>query len=141
MTTFKLAKAPMAASAIAQFKQLDTVTHDISVKLMELGIGNRVDAMPFAALAAKDVHKASFKPSQRGYIIDEDGSKWAFDRTTPAGNAAYMTMYRWLDALYAVAKAGSTHDDSKTKFDAERVAKSLAAKYSKAQLQKIIALL
>jgi hypothetical protein len=136
----KLAKAPIAAAAITEFKKLDNATFDISVKLMELGIGNRVDATPFAALAAVELYGAALKKSQRGYVIDADDEKYAFDRTTKQGNAAYMAMYRWLDALYSVPKGNETHDEPKVKkFDASKLAKQLKAKYSKAQLAKLIA--
>jgi hypothetical protein len=136
----KIAKAPMAAAAITEFKKLENTTFDISVKLMELGIGNRVDATPFAALAAADLYNAALKKSQRGYVIDADGEKYAFDRATKQGNAAYMAMYRWLDALYSVPKGNETRDESsKKKFDASRLAKQLKAKYTKAQLAKLIA--
>ena len=136
----KIAKLPMAAAAITEFKKLDSTTFDISVKLMEMGVGNRVDATPFAALAAVDLYGAALKKSQRGYVIDVDGEKYAFDRATKQGNAAYMAMYRWLDALYSVPKGNETRDESgKKKFDASRLAKQLKAKYTKAQLAKLIA--
>ena len=136
----KIAKAPMAAAAITEFKKLDKVTFDISVALMEMGIGNRVDATPFAALAAVDLYGAALKKSQRGYVIDEDGTKYAINKETAAGNAAYMAMYRWLNSLYSVPKGGEKGGESgKKKFDASRLAKQLKAKYTKAQLAKLIA--
>jgi hypothetical protein len=138
--SLKIAKLPMAAAAIAEFKKLDNATFDIATRLMELGIGNRVDAMPFAALAAAEVYKASLKESQRGYVTDDDGKKYAFDRATKQGNAAYMAVYRWLDALYSVPKGNEVHDEAKPKkFDASKLAKQLKAKYTKAQLAKLIA--
>ncbi len=137
----KIAKAPMAAAAITEFKKLDKVTFDISVTLMELGIGNRVDATPFAAMAAIELHPgAKLVKSQRGYVIDEDGTKYAINKETAAGNAAYMAMYRWLNSLYSVPKGGEKGGESgKKKFDASRLAKQLKAKYTKAQLAKLIA--
>ena len=144
--SLKIAKLPMAAAAIAEFKKLDNATFDIATRLMELGIGNRVDAMPFAALAAAELYKdekdrpAALKKSQRGYVIDDDGEKYAFDRATKNGNAAYMAVYRWLDALYSAPKGNEVYDEAKPKkFDASKLAKQLKAKYTKAQLAKLIA--
>ena len=137
----KLRNAPMANAAIAIFKKLDNVTFDLAVELQQLGIGCRAEAMPFAAMAAEQVYSgASLKKSQRGYVIDADGEKYGFDRSTVAGNNAYMAVYRWLDAIYAVPKANAKHDESKqAKFDAAKLAKQLKSKYSKAQLAKLIA--
>lgn len=111
----------------------------LATQLMEQGIGCKADAEPLCYEWASAKYKAPLKKSQRGVLID--GVLKGFDRTTPQGNAAYMAVYRVLAFLYAVPKAGAVVKDEKAKpkFDAAKAAKQLKARYTKAQLEKILA--
>ena len=125
----------------AVFDAADDASITLSTQLMELGIGCRADAEPHAYLWASksDKYNAPLKLSQRGVFIN--GVKKGFDRSTVNGNAAYMAVYRVLNFLYAVPKANEKHVETKKKFNAEKAAKQLAEKYTKAQLKAIVALL
>ena len=81
---------------------------------------------------ASKKYSAPIRKGQRGE---------GFDRTTKQGNAAYMAVYRVLAFLYAVPKAGAVVKDEKAKpkFNAEKAAKQLKQRYTKAQLEKILA--
>ena len=128
-------------AVFAVFDAADDQSVTLATQLMELGIGCKDDAEPFAYMWASESskYKAPLKKSQRGVVID--GVKKGFDRSTPNGNAAYMAVYRVLTFLYAVPKAGAVVKDEKAKpkFDAAKAAKQLKARYTKAQLEKILA--
>jgi hypothetical protein len=121
------------AAVFALFDKAENVSINIATELMELGIGSREDATPYVmAWASERNGNAPIREGQRGI---------GFDRSTKNGNAAYMQMYRILNFLYSVPKAGAVHSEGKKKFDAKKAAKQLAEKYTKAQLKAILALL
>ena len=121
------------AAVFALFDKAENLSVTIATELMELGIGSREDATPYVmAWASERNGKAAIREGQRGI---------GFDRATKNGNAAYMMMYRVLNFIYSVPKAGAVHTESKKKFNAEKAAKQLAEKYTKAQLKAILALL
>jgi hypothetical protein len=120
------------AAVFAIFDAAEEQSVSLATQLMELGIGCRADAEPFCMAWASKKYSASIRKGQRGE---------GFDRGTKQGNAAYMAVYRVLNFLYAVPREGSVvkAEKAKPKFDAEKAAKQLKAKYTKAQLEKILA--
>lgn len=123
----------------AVFDAADQQSVALATQLMEQGIGCKEDAEPHCYEWASEKYSARLKKSQRGVLID--GVKKGFNRATPQGNAAYMAVYRVLAFLYGVPKVGAVVKDEKAKpkFDAAKAAKQLKAKYTKAQLEKILA--
>lgn len=126
-------------AVFAVFDAAEDQSVALATQLMELGIGCKADAEPLCMEWASKKYNAPLKKSQRGVLID--GVPKGFDRTTSQGNAAYMAVYRVLNFLYAVPKVGAVVKDEKVKpkFDAAKAAKQLKAKYTKAQLEKILA--
>lgn len=126
-------------AVFAVFDAAEDQSVALATQLMELGIGCKADAEPHAMEWASKKYTAPLKKSERGVLID--GVKKGFDRTTSQGNAAYMAVYRVLAFLYGVPKVGAVvkNEKAKPKFDAAKAAKQLKSKYTKAQLEKILA--
>ena len=121
-------------AVFAIFDAAEAQSVALATQLMEQGIGCKADAEPLCYEWASKKYGAKIRTGQRGE---------GFDRTTKQGNAAYMAVYRVLTFLYAAPKAGAVvkNEKAKPKFDAAKAAKQLKAKYTKAQLEKILALL
>ncbi len=120
------------AAVFAIFDAAEQQSVTLATQLMEHGIGCKADAEPFCMAWASKKYGAPIRKGQRGE---------GFDRGTKQGNAAYMAVYRVLTFLYAVPKVGAVVKDEKAKpkFNAEKAAKQLKARYTKAQLEKILA--
>ena len=119
-------------AVFAVFDAAESQSVALATQLMELGIGCKADAEPLCMEWASKKYSAPIRKGQRGE---------GFDRTTKQGNAAYMAVYHVLAFLYAVPKAGAVVKDEKAKpkFNAEKAAKQLKQRYTKAQLEKILA--
>ena len=120
-------------AVFAVFDAADEQSVTLATRLMELGIGCKDDAQPLCMEWASKKYGAPLKKTQR--------SEASFDRKTAKGNAAYIAVYRVLTFLYAVPKVGAVvkEEKAKPKFNAEKAAKALKARYTKAQLEKILA--
>lgn len=120
-------------AVFAVFDAAEAQSVALATQLMELGIGCKDDAQPLCMEWASAKYDAPLKKTQR--------SAASFDRKTAKGNAAYIAVYRVLTFLYAVPKVGAVVKDEKAKpkFNAEKAAKQLKQRYTKAQLEKILA--
>ncbi len=119
------------AAVAAVFNDADNSAAEFLARLMEQGIATRAEAEPFALLWASDKYKCPLAENQRGVGFDTEHAK--YEVAKKAKNRVLNRIFNDEVAEPATPK--------KVKFDAEKVAKQIKSKYTKAQLAAILALL
>ena len=125
-------KAAHTSAAIASvFNDADNSAAGFLARLMEQGIATRSEAEPYALVWASEKYGCPLTENQRGVGFSTEHAKYA---------NAKQAKTRVLNRIFADEQVGSA-EAKKKKFDAAKEAKQLKAKYTKAQLEKILALL
>ena len=119
------------ASVSAVFNDADNSAAEFLARLMEQGIATRAEAEPFALLWASDKYGCPLSENQRGVGFNTTHAK--YETSKSAKNRVLNRIFN--DELRESSAA------KKAKFDAAKAAKQLKTKYTKAQLQAILALL
>lgn len=119
------------ASVSAVFNDADNSAAEFLARLMEQGIATRAEAEPFALLWASTKYGCPLSENQRGVGFNTSHAK--YETSKSAKNRVLNRIFNDEVREPSVAK--------KAKFDAEKAAKQLKTKYTKAQLQAILALL
>lgn len=119
------------ASVSAVFNDADNSAAEFLARLMEQGIATRAEAEPFALLWASDKYGCPLSENQRGVGFNTSHAK--YETSKSAKNRVLNRIFN--DELRESSAA------KKAKFDAAKAAKQLKTKYTKAQLQAILALL
>lgn len=119
------------ASVAAVFNDADNAAADFLARLMAQGIGTRGEAKPFALVWASTKYGCPLAENQRGVGFDTTHAKYEVARKAES---------RVLNRIFNDEQVESA-TPKKIKFDAEKAAKQLKSKYTKAQLEKILALL
>lgn len=126
---FKALHSNTAVAAV--FNDADNSAAEFLARLMEQGIATRAEAEPFALLWASDKYECPLAENQRGVGFDTEHRKY---------EVAKKAKNRVLNRIFN-DEVSEPATPKKPKFDAEKVAKQIKAKYTKAQLAAILALL
>lgn len=127
---FKALHSNTAVAAV--FNDADNSAANFLARLMEQGISTRAEAEPFALLWASDKYECPLNAeNQRGVGFDTKHRKY---------EVAKKAKNRVLNRIFN-DEVSEPATPKKPKFDAEKVAKQIKAKYTKAQLAAILALL
>lgn len=119
------------ASVSAVFNDADNSAAEFLARLMEQGIATRAEAEPFALLWASEKYGCPLAENQRGVGFNTEHAKY---------ETAKKAKNRVLNRIFN-DEVSEPSEAKKAKFDAAKVAKQLHAKYTKAQLKAILALL
>ena len=119
------------ASVSAVFNDADNSAAEFLARLMEQGIATRAEAEPFALLWASEKYGCPLSENQRGVGFNTSHAK--YETSKSAKNRVLNRIFN--DEVREPSAA------KKAKFDAEKAAKQLKTKYTKAQLAAILALL
>jgi len=119
------------ASVSAVFNDADNSAAEFLARLMEQGIATRAEAEPFALLWASEKYGCPLSENQRGVGFNTEHGKY---------ETAKKAKNRVLNRIFN-DEVAETATPKKAKFDAEKAAKHLKTKYTKAQLAAILALL
>jgi hypothetical protein len=129
ITAFKAAHTSAAIASV--FNDADNSAADFLARLMSQGVATRSEAEPYALVWASEKYGCPLTENQRGVGFDTEHAKY---------ENAKKAKSRVLNRIFADEQVESVAAKKK-KFDAAKEAKQLKAKYTKAQLEKILALL
>ena len=115
----------------AVFNDADNSAANFLARLMEQGIATRSDAEPFALLWASEKYGCPLSENQRGVGFNTEHGKY---------EVAKIAKNRVLNRIFN-DEVSESSAPKKVKFDAAKAAKQIKAKYTKAQLAAILALL
>jgi hypothetical protein len=115
----------------AVFNDADNSAAEFLARLMEQGIATRAEAEPFALLWASEKYGCPLSENQRGVGFNTSHAK--YETSKSAKNRVLNRIFN--------DEVRESSAPKKVKFDAEKAAKQIKAKYTKAQLAAILALL
>lgn len=129
INAFKAAHTNAAIAAV--FTDADNSAAGFLARLMEQGIATRSEAEPYALVWASEKYGCPLAENERGVGFNTEHAKY---------EAARKAKARVLKRIFSDEEVEPV-EAKKQKFDAAKAAKQLKAKYTKAQLEKILALL
>jgi hypothetical protein len=115
----------------AVFNDADNSAANFLARLMEQGIATRAEAEPFALLWASEKYGCPLSENQRGVGFNTSHAK--YETSKSAKNRVLNRIFN--------DEIRESSAPKKVKFDAAKAAKQIKAKYTKAQLAAILALL
>ena len=115
----------------AVFNDADNSAANFLARLMEQGIATRAEAEPFALLWASEKYGCPLSENQRGVGFNTSHAK--YETSKSAKNRVLNRIFN--------DEVRESSAPKKVKFNAEKAAKQIKAKYTKAQLAAILALL